>query len=224
MFFFCTRKEMSTCKNYSTSGYFTKPHTSEHRVCLLHLSTVVSAGQRNTNRHFIDANKDGLHDEVQQQFLGKTHDGLLNVYLKSKDKKMWFNSVCDLICWLRLVGSLRQQGWLLCCRWGDAGVLLGQAAACLTNTQKASNDLKKIYASRVYGAVIAVYITGKAWFGLFQTPNLESFTAEKQRQTPTSWICSSSSLFERNRNLVSTRLFVLACVTATGSPTWLIPP
>lgn len=104
---------MSACKNYSTSGYFTKPHTSEHRV--LHLSTVVSAGKRNTNRHFIDANKDGLHVEVQLQFLGKTHDRLLSVYLKSKDK-MWFNSVCDLICWLRLVGSVRQRGWLLCCR------------------------------------------------------------------------------------------------------------
>lgn len=40
----------------------------------------------------------------------------LSVYLKSKDKKMWFNSVCDFICWPRLVGSVRQRGWLLCCR------------------------------------------------------------------------------------------------------------
>lgn len=95
-----------TWKNYSASGYFMKSHNSDHRVCLLLLSTVVPAVQRNIKSHFSDANKDGLYVEVLLHFLGKVHDGLLSVHLKRKDKKMWLNSVCDLIYWLRWVGSV----------------------------------------------------------------------------------------------------------------------
>lgn len=71
----------------------------------------------------------------------KLQDGLLSLHLKNKDKKMWLNSVCNLIYGLRWVGSVWKQEWLLC-----ADALLGQAAWYLTNVKKASNDLKKIYA------------------------------------------------------------------------------